>query len=65
MFPYDPAGLEGRIDFGGVETDKEVRDHYVGKRVPAELLPKGAQRSFRYLEPSADGGESHEDDDND
>ena len=65
VFPYDPEGLEGRIDFGGVEADKEVRDHYVGKRVPAKLLPKGAQRSFRYLEPSADGGESHEDDDND
>ena len=60
VFPYDPEGLDGRIGFKGTPADKEVWDHYVNKRVPANLLPRGAQRAFRYLQPSADGGQSEE-----
>ena len=60
VFPYDPEGLDGRIGFVGAPADKEIWDHYVNKRVPGYLLPRGAQRAFRYLQPSADGGESEE-----
>lgn len=61
LFPFDPEGLEGRIGFVGTPADKEVRDRYVQKRVPAGLLPKGAQVAFRYLEPTSEGGSGDED----
>ena len=60
-FPFDPEGLDGRIGFVGIPADKTVRDRYVAKRVPARLLPKGAQTSFRYLDPTPDGGSGDED----
>ena len=61
VFPYDPEGLEGRIGFVGTRADKEIWDHYVGKRVPERLLSRYAQKAFRYLEPSPDGGTGDED----
>ena len=65
VFPYDPDGLDGRIGLVGTSADQEIWDHYVGKRVPAKLIPQGAQTPFRYLETSPDGGRSSEDDDAD
>ena len=61
VFPYDPEGLEGRVGFVGTCADKEIWDHYVGRRVPERLLSRGARKAFRYLEPSPDGGTSDED----
>ena len=60
VFPYDPEGLDGRIGFVGIPADENIRNHYVNKRVPASLLPKGARNPFRYLQPSPDGGEGEE-----
>ena len=60
VFPYDPEGLDGRIGFEGTCADENIWNHYVNKRVPAKLLPKGARRSFRYLQPTSDGGYGEE-----
>ena len=59
-FPYDPEGLDGRIGFVGTRADKNIWNHYVNKRVPANLLPKGAMNPFRYLKPTSDGGYGEE-----
>ena len=61
LFPFDLEGLQGRIGFVGTPAEKDVWDHYVEKRVPYRLLPKGAQTPFRYLIPTPDGGRSDED----
>ena len=63
VFPYDPEGLEGRIGFVGTPAEQEIWDHYVGRRVPEQLLSRRARKAFRYLEPSPDGVKSGEDDD--
>ena len=60
VFPYDPEGLNGRIGFVGTCADKDIWNHYVNKRVPDNLLSKGAANPFRYLQPSCEGGESAE-----
>ena len=60
VFPYDPEGLDGRIGFVGTPADEDIRNHYVNKRVPANLLPKGAMNPFRYLQPTSDGGYGEE-----
>ena len=63
LFPFDPDGPKTRIGFEGVPADQAVLDRYVGKRVPAGLLPKGAQRAFRYLDFRPEEITSDEDDD--
>ena len=63
LFPFDPEGLEGRIGFVGAPAEEGVQERYVQKRVPARLLPKGAQVPFRYLEPTPEGGSGDEDED--
>ena len=60
VFPYDPEGLDGRIGFIGTRADEDIWNHYVNKRVPAILLPKGAMNPFRYLQPTSDGGYGEE-----
>ena len=60
VFPYDPEGLDGRIGFVGTPADEDIWNHYVNKRVPANLLPKGAMNPFRYLQPTSDGGYGEE-----
>ena len=63
LFPFDPDGPKTRIGFEGVPADQEVWGRYVGKRVPAGLLSKAAQRAFRYLDFKADEVTSDEDED--
>ena len=47
----DRAKYEKRVCFVGARAE-DVWDKYVGKRVPAEYLPKkGAQTPFRYIRP--------------
>ena len=61
LFPFDIDGPQNRIGFEGEPAPLDVRERYVGKRVPADLIPKGAQRAFRYLDFQAGQGSSDED----
>ena len=62
LFPFDPDGPKTRIGFEGVPAAQDVWDRYVGKRVPAGLLSRGAQRAFRYLDFKPDEITHDEDD---
>ncbi|MXY45764.1 MAG: hypothetical protein F4Y44_02040 [Chloroflexi bacterium] len=50
-FPDAGNDEPDRIGFVGEEAEREVRDKYVGKRVPAKYRKKGAANPIRYCYP--------------
>ena len=47
----EPKKFTKRIGFDGEEAELEVKRMYVGKRVPAKYMKKGAANPVRYLHP--------------
>ena len=47
----EPKKFSKRIGFDGKEAKPEVKRMYVGKRVPAKYVKKGAANPIRYLHP--------------
>ena len=43
---------QGRWGFNGKDAEEEVRNYYVGKRVPERYRKKGAQNPVKYCNPS-------------
>ena len=50
-FPLETSDAPDRLGFKGEEAEPEVRNKYVGKRVPDEYRTKGAANPIRYCEP--------------
>ena len=50
-FPLEDGPLPERIGFDGVDAEPEIRDKYVGKRVPTKYRKRGAQAPCQYLSP--------------
>ena len=48
---HNPRKYSKRICFDGEEAESEVWNMYVGKRVPAKYMKKGAANPVRYLYP--------------